>query len=327
MPLFTELLVFLLVSVGMLAIGIWIGKSAQPPTDVGSGALASSLQLLQKRETAFFTESPFAVLVDDGNGNIVDANPIAGEYLNCASNRLKGTRLEEIFPPSLKPHVEDLLAGGTPGRPHRVETKIARSGGDTIPVEIFCRRVKNGTTELRVLFLRNIAERKRREFELTEATRHLKFHLENGPLAYIEFDEKFRVTKWSRNAEHMFGWKASDVNGNHPFDWDFVYDEDAERMEEAFLQLSRTDAPARSTWKMKQYRKDGTTLECRWFHSSERDEKGKPISHFCLIRDTEDSLLNAPLEVSGRSDHRLGETRTQELNLIALHRERQLLKS
>ena len=37
--------------------------------------------------------------------------------------------------------------------------------------------------------------------------------------------------------------------GCHPFDWDFVCEEDAERMEEAFLQLSRANAPARSTWK------------------------------------------------------------------------------
>ena len=39
--------------------------------------------------------------------------------------------------------------------------------------------------------------------------------LENSPLAVIEWDSDFRVSRWSRSAERLFGWKAEEVLGKH----------------------------------------------------------------------------------------------------------------
>jgi PAS domain-containing protein len=42
-----------------------------------------------------------------------------------------------------------------------------------------------------------ITERKRTEEALQEAHQRLRFHVENSPLAVIEWDSEFRVQGWS----------------------------------------------------------------------------------------------------------------------------------
>ena len=40
------------------------------------------------------------------------------------------------------------------------------------------------------------------------ATRVLALHIENSPLAVIEWDNQFHIKRWSKRAEEMFGWTA-----------------------------------------------------------------------------------------------------------------------
>ena len=52
--------------------------------------------------------------------------------------------------------------------------------------------------------------------------------LENSPLAVIEWDSDFRVSRWSRSAERLFGWKAEEVLGKHVNEWQFVFADDVD---------------------------------------------------------------------------------------------------
>src|ERR1041385_8537087 len=47
------------------------------------------------------------------------------------------------------------------------------------------------------------------------AYQRLTSHLENSPLAVVEWDSDFRVSRWSESAEALFGWKADEVLGKH----------------------------------------------------------------------------------------------------------------
>ena len=44
-------------------------------------------------------------------------------------------------------------------------------------------------------------------------------HLENSPLAVIEWDSDFRVSRWSESAEALFGWRADEVLSKHVNEW------------------------------------------------------------------------------------------------------------
>ena len=74
----------------------------------------------------------------------------------------------------------------------------------------------------------DITERKRVEEEAQEAHQRLTFHVESSPLAVIEWDSDFRVSRWSASAERLFGWKAEEVLGKHVNEWHFVFDEDVD---------------------------------------------------------------------------------------------------
>ncbi len=43
--------------------------------------------------------------------------------------------------------------------------------------------------------------------------KRLKSHVDNSPLAVIEFDPEYRIVQWSKKAEAIFGWTAEEVLG------------------------------------------------------------------------------------------------------------------
>src|SRR5262245_26528558 len=101
----------------------------------------------------------------------------------------------------------DALAGKTvvgEARPYKIP-ETGRSGffdGYYSP-----RHDENGVVIGGVAIIRDVTDRKRAEATATEANR-LAFHVENTPLAVIEWDHEFRVLRWSPAAERLFGWTA-----------------------------------------------------------------------------------------------------------------------
>ena len=41
----------------------------------------------------------------------------------------------------------------------------------------------------------------------------LSSHINNTPLAVLEWDREFQLVRWSPQAEHIFGWRADEVLG------------------------------------------------------------------------------------------------------------------
>ncbi|HEX9005862.1 MAG TPA: response regulator, partial [Bacteroidota bacterium] len=56
-------------------------------------------------------------------------------------------------------------------------------------------------------------ELQRQAEELRVQQERLRFHVENSPLAVVEWSADFIVTRWSREAERLFGWKSADIIG------------------------------------------------------------------------------------------------------------------
>mgnify|MGYP003694408009 CR=1 FL=1 len=79
-----------------------------------------------------------------------------------------------------------------------------------------------------IAVVHDITERKRAEEAAQEAHQRLNFHVENTPLAVIEWDSEFRVSRWTESAERLFGWQAHEVIDKHVNDWHFVFDDDVD---------------------------------------------------------------------------------------------------
>jgi PAS domain S-box-containing protein len=135
-----------------------------------------------------------------------------------------------------------------------------------------------------IAVVHDITERKRAEESAQEAHQRLTFHVENSPLAVIEWDNEFRVSRWSESAERLFGWKADDVIGKHVSDWHFVFDEDVDAVAQ-LTDRQRVGTELLGVQHNRNYTKDGSVLYCEWYNSVLHDESGKMVSVLSLVLD------------------------------------------
>ncbi|HEY0256486.1 MAG TPA: PAS domain-containing sensor histidine kinase [Candidatus Methylacidiphilales bacterium] len=112
----------------------------------------------------------------------------------------------------------------------------------------------------------------------------LTFHVENSPLAAIEYDHEFRIRRWSRQAEKLFGWKSREVLGKHNFELRLVHPSDESKVELAINKLIERRQP-RNVLRNRNYRKNGSIMLCEWYNSALLDEKGQVASILSLAQD------------------------------------------
>ena len=127
----------------------------------------------------------------------------------------------------------------------------------------------------------------------------LTFHVENSPLALVEWDSQFRVSRWSPQAERLFGWRASEVLGIGFTDWQFIVPEDLEIVQQEMIRLKGQHN--RGVCCNRNYTKDGEVIHCEWYNSALFDEQGQLISVLSQVLDvTERQYLETQLRQQTR---------------------------
>jgi PAS domain S-box-containing protein len=135
-----------------------------------------------------------------------------------------------------------------------------------------------------VCIIRDITERKRAEEMAHEALQRLTFHVENTPLAVIEWDQDFRISRWSQSAERLFGWTADEVLGKLVSDWEFVFPDDLEAVFEVGYR-QRQAKERHGVSRNRNYTKQGALLYCEWYNSTLYDDSGTLVSILSLVLD------------------------------------------
>ena len=120
--------------------------------------------------------------------------------------------------------------------------------------------------------------------DLSQANQELQYHLENTPLAVVEWDQHFRIKRWSSKAEAMFGWSSAEVLGKNPSEWQFVYADDLETVNQVMAELSQSDKTYNLSTN-RNYTKSGAVVYCEWYNSIFFDKTGKPQSILSLVQD------------------------------------------
>jgi PAS domain S-box-containing protein len=133
-----------------------------------------------------------------------------------------------------------------------------------------------------VAIVRDVTERK--IAEASDEHRRLAFHVENTPLAVIEWDHEFRVLRWSPAAQKLFGWKAEEVLGKRFSDWQFVVPEDVDVVQQVSHRQNEGQEH-HGISRNRNYTKLGSILHCEWYNSALYNENGKLISVLSLVLD------------------------------------------
>ena len=125
-----------------------------------------------------------------------------------------------------------------------------------------------------IAVITDITARKQAEEAAHTAYRQLSFHVESSPLAVVEWDSDFRVSRWSESAERLFGWKAEEVIGKHVNEWRFVFadDEDAVAL---VTNRQREGVEVQGVQRNRNYTRDGSVLFCEWYNSVLHDDRGQ----------------------------------------------------
>jgi PAS domain S-box-containing protein len=138
-----------------------------------------------------------------------------------------------------------------------------------------------GTIIAAIVTFFDITERKQTEQALQDALTKLNFHFENTPLAVIERDLDFRITRWSKSAEKIFGWQSEEMIGQN---WQAVFSEDLEAVQTIKSRLISGEEKQNISYN-RTYTKDGNIVDCEWYDSALFDEAGNFISTLSLVLD------------------------------------------
>lgn len=151
------------------------------------------------------------------------------------------------------------------------------------------RRTLDGTPQHMLGVAKDITEFKETRLHLEHAKQRLSLHMENSPLAIIEWDKDFRVQMWSGAAEKLFVWSDEEVIGLYPTEWQFVYEEDQDSVNAIMAELL-SKRRAYNVSPNRNYTKDGRILHCEWYNTVLFDDEGQLVSILSLVLDVTERL-------------------------------------
>lgn len=228
------------------------------------------------------------VIVLDPAGKIVRFNRACEQATQYEASEVLGKPFADLFVPpeeaeGVMTAFHQLTAGQFPI--HHENDWLARDGGRRrIAWSNTCVVDEKGEVRFVIGTGIDITERKRAEEQLRELSQRLTYHVDNSPLAVIEWGPEMRLIRWSRAAERMFGWTAEEVLGKRMEDFRWICVEDEGQVAAVSTVLKDGPDPQRFSAN-RNYRKDGVVVDCEWYNSSLLDESGNLRSILSLVLD------------------------------------------
>jgi len=112
----------------------------------------------------------------------------------------------------------------------------------------------------------------------------LNSHINNSPLGTIEWDSNLIVTRWSGEAEKIFGWTRDETIGKSIINLKMIYDEDIPVVNRRIQQILEGSSKYIVAVN-RNCTKDGRVILCEWYNSVLFDQNGKLISVMSQVMD------------------------------------------
>jgi PAS domain S-box-containing protein len=221
----------------------------------------------------------------DRERRIIAWNRAMHRISGLSSAQVLGKKADEIFPFLGEENSENSLSSAIAGSETVSQVHpYGPSGTGVFESRYSPLRDDNDNVIGGMAVVTDITARRQAEEAAHTAYRQLSFHVESSPLAVIEWDSDFRVSRWSESAERLFGWKAEEVIGKHVNEWQFVFADDVDAVA-LVTNRQREGVEVHGVQRNRNYTRDGGILYCEWYNSVLHDERGQLVSVLSLVLD------------------------------------------
>ncbi len=163
------------------------------------------------------------------------------------------------------------------------ETIHRRRDGSTYPVEIRMQLSRAETPPVFVAIIQDITERRRAEEQLRKSEERLSLHVQQTPLAVIEWGPDLRIVEWNPAAKSIFGYRREEALGRHASEL-FARESGKGPRYKPWEGLLSGDSHARRSTS-RNVTRDGRSITCEWYHTPLIDDNGRTIGITSLGQD------------------------------------------
>ena len=222
----------------------------------------------------------------DSSGRIRYASDALAEWMNTTRGQMQGRTLREIYGEAAYTQFERWTTLALAGEDVHYERQAMRSDGTARWLSVNLRPYRDSLGKVNGYFscALEVNELKRTHDALGRALQELATHIENTPLAMVEWSSDIHVKRWSPQAEAIFGWTVDEVLGKRPSEFSLVHPDALENIRSLTLELTEGRAH-RNRMLAKNVTKEGRVIWCQWYNSAVFDEAGKLASILSLAED------------------------------------------
>jgi PAS domain S-box-containing protein len=252
-------------------------------------AAEASVRESEARYRTLFEVVVYGVVTIDDRGVIESANPAVEQLFGYPASEVVGRNVNMLMPEPYRLEHDEYIAGYLRTGEAKIigigrEVVGRRKDGSTFPMDLAISEFRLGDCRGFTGIVRDVTERKRAEAERDALLMRLTSLVDNTPLAVVEWDADFVVTRWAGQAERVFGWTAADVVGKRLGATRLVHEEDGPKVEAV---MARLLDPANKfvVSHNRNNTKTGTVISCEWYNSTLHDEAGRLKAILSLVLD------------------------------------------
>lgn len=283
--------------------------------------------------------SPDMILRISTEGSLLYANSRSEEILGARPDLLIGKTCRELgMPEAMCVFWKKLIESVVTSRSTIVREFTLQSpqGARYYEVRACLEAVESYEAPSLIAIVRDYTRHRVQNHEIAEAGQRLVYHMNNSPLAVLEFDSQGRCLSWNHKAEEFFGQPS--LNGGQTLQsvLPLVYPEDRWHLQE--IHETVTTGMQMSAFACARFiHRNGTVAHGEWYLSGVFNDDGVCRSILCFLNDVSDreraeqALLRNKQELEemllSRTDtlRRINEDFQNEI-AIRKHLERELVK-
>ncbi len=208
------------------------------------------------------------------------------EYFGRPRDQVIGRTLLELHGEEGYAKFAHWMRRGLAGEETHYERESVNSAGRASWISVSVRPHRDASGKVVGIFscALEVRELKRTHDALGRALEEIASHMENTPLAVIEWDADLRVKRWSPQAEGIFGWTTAEARGKTVAELSIVHRDSAAIVRELIAQLFDGTA-RRNRMLSRNLTRDARVIWCEWYNSAFFDADGKLASILSLAED------------------------------------------